>query len=116
MTVITAGTYTLTPTLVLGYSATRTSNSVVHTIIGRPAPVVTLRPAMLRSGTLELFFPEKADAFAALDAHAQGSVLRLVDGTDEREMRYVLAGNVSVELETETYTWKVSADFQEVAP
>ncbi len=52
MATMTRGATVLAPVDVLGWSLTRPGRSVVHPILGRAAPTVTVRAAGLRAGTL----------------------------------------------------------------
>lgn len=105
----------VSPTLVLGYQVERESQNIVHQIIGGGIAVTLVRPNP-RTGTLELFFLEEADAFDAADKHAAETTFTLSD-TDRPSinMTYVVSGSVYVELDPETRNrWLVSVDFQEV--
>lgn len=110
----------IAPIVVDGYESQRTSGNVVHNIVGRSSPDVTLGPASLRTGTLELVFPDELDAKAAEDAHALPVAFTL--SSDDRstiEMYYVVNNNDRVRraLDDETReVWIVSVPFQEVAP
>ena len=115
-TTITHGASTITPILVLGYGADRAANNIVHAIPGRSNPDVTLRPANLRTGTLELGFTSELESKDAADLHATGGVFTLSD-TDRASvgMSYVASGRISRALEDTTRgAWVISVDFQEV--
>lgn len=119
-TLITASTgvpATTAPTSVLGYEATRESSTRVHRLIGGGVAAV-VGIAIPRSGTLRLFYPTRADAFAALNMHARAASFALTN-TDigQVEMTYVVSegGRVSIALDDRTgNAWVVSVDFQEV--
>lgn len=119
MTTLHNGTDTVTPVLVTGYVSQRETQSVVHRIIGRADPDVSLRPAALRTGTLELLFDSEADAEAAELAHAGSAVWTLTD-TDRSTvgMIYVVAdGSITRTLDDETRDyWLVAVPFVEVSP
>lgn len=109
---------TIYPDLVLNYRWERASRNNVHTILDDPNPVVTLRPAAPRSGTLALFFATEAAALDAEDAHALATVFVLAD-TDHPGlgMRYVVNGSIRVTQDDEKPEWwTVEVAFQEVAP
>lgn len=116
---ITSGSITITPTLVLSYESQRTSASRGHELLGGGV-AVTMRPASLRTGTLELFFVDEATAYAAELAHRDSAVFTL----DEPErptaaMSYVVApgGRITRTLDDESRAvWTVSVDYQEVTP
>lgn len=130
----------IVPTLIDGYQVSRESRNVVHSIVGRAQPDVTLRPASLRKGTLRLVFggtsssseyvffdgyitlldldatdPEQAskDAF---DAHSEPNVFVLRDSTRPTvEMTYVVDGQIGRELDPVTRrVWIVTVDYQEI--
>lgn len=108
---------TTMPTLVLGYEATRESGTRVHKLIGGGVAAV-LGMAIPRTGTLRLFYPTRADAFAALNLHARAASFTLAN-TDigQVEMTYVVSegGRVTIALDDQTRAaWVVSVDFQEV--
>jgi hypothetical protein len=118
-TVITSGSETIEPTIIDGYSSGRESRNIVHPILGRSEPDVTLRPANLRTGTLTLGFEGPTSEIDSLEAetlHATGGVFAVVS-TDRGtvEMSYVVNGQISRTLEDETRdAWLVTVDYQEV--
>lgn len=115
-TTISDGTTTITPELVLGYQANQETRNVLHTILGNATPDVTLRPANLRTGTLEMLFLTAEDANVAREMHTYPIVLTF-SSTEipYADMQYVPAGTVSTVLEDETRSlWTFSVDFQEV--
>jgi len=106
----------LNPDLALGYATTRYSENIIHKIVGRSNPDVTLRPAALRTGTLRLLFSSEYAANAAVNFHARAAVFTLTD-TDLplSGMRYVLSGKADRELDEETLLrWVVTVDYQEI--
>lgn len=115
-TLITSGANTIAPTLVLGYEADREANNIIHAIPGRANPDVTLRPANLRTGTLELGFASESASKTAADLHATLGVFTLTD-TDRSTvaMSYVVNGRIGRALEDQSRdAWIISVDFQEV--
>lgn len=103
------------PTLVVGYQTSRESGNIVHTIIGRSDPVVTLRPAKLRTGTLGLLFEQEADAWECVYQHSLVGVGRLEDSDlPDLYMVYVVDGSVNIEPQQGTSVWMVSIDYQEI--
>lgn len=120
-TLITHGADTITPTQVLGYDTEREAGNIVHPILGRSNPDVTLRPARLRTGTLTLGFhgrTSEADSLTAEALHATGGVFAVVS-TDRAtvEMSYVVDGMIRRELDDESRdAWVLSVGFQEVTP
>lgn len=117
MTTITHGAGVITPTIVDGYSARRTANTVVHDILNRSNPDVSLRAFGLRSGALTLVF---ADQTTALDAYAVLSVpqvLSIMDPDVESiGMSFVVAdGDLEIALDEETRSvYVVTVPFREV--
>lgn len=116
-TTITAGSLSFSPTLITGWSTAKESRNVIHAIIGRTHPDVTLKPAQARTGTLEMFFIVGTDAFLADSILASGAVFTIssdetpwVDG-----LSFVLSGSITATLTPDTRSsWMLSADFQEV--
>lgn len=117
MTTITDGMTVLEPLLVLGYDTARESRNVIHKIIASATPVVTLRPAAPRKGTLALLFPNEAAADLAMRVHSRAAVFDLDEPDLPRSnMRYVLDGNVARSLDPESQlVWIVTVDYQEIA-
>jgi hypothetical protein len=108
---------TITPALVLGYATARQSATVLHWVIGRPDPDVTLRQARLRSGTLELLFATEAQAALCASIHARAAVFTLSDpDVSAVNMNYVTNGRIAYTLDPQTLKqWTVSVDYQEVS-
>jgi len=107
---------TTTPALVLGYQTARTSRNIIHDLLSGEVGVALVAPRP-RSGTLELLYPVEADAFTALNLHAEETVFTLTD-TDRASvaMSYVVDGDITIELDDETRDhWVVSVGYQEVA-
>lgn len=115
-TTITTGDTTITPTLVTGWEASQDSRNIIHTIIGRSTPDVTLKPASLRTGTLEMLFENATDADEARTVHMDAAVFTLTSSElSQVNMSYVVAGSISSVLEDETRRlWTLAVDFQEV--
>jgi hypothetical protein len=114
---ITQGDTTITPALVLGYDSSRTSGNIVHWILGRPDPDITLRPARLRNGTLKLLFRTEAAAAACLSLHSGTGVFTLADpDVSSVGMRYAVDGSIDISLDPQTLEmWVVSVAYQEIA-
>ena len=114
---ITQGSTVITPDLVDGYTATNAGQNVIHIILGRSNPDITLRPPLLRSGTLDLFFTTEAKAKAAADAFMVPAVFALAS-TDRPSiaMNFVVSPDGSTrELEDTTRElWYVRVGYQEV--
>lgn len=119
MSTITIGATTITPTLIDGYESTRESRNIVHPIIGTASPDVTIRPAMLRRGTLRLLFTTEAAAKTAEDTHANATepATLVAPEASTVDMTYVVDGRISRALDEATRrAWIVLVDFQEVEP
>jgi hypothetical protein len=118
MTTITDGTTTITPDLVLGWDSTRDARTQVHPVLGRSDPEVTLRPSAVRTGRLQLWFVEQADAVAAELAHAGTSVWSLNAGPDAPGLpAYVVSGAVTLHADGSSLDrWLVEVEYQEVVP
>lgn len=104
----------ITPRLVDGWTGTRDAGSIVHDILGRAVPDVTLRPAGTRSGTLRLIF---IDETAAADAEAVlSSAAVFTLASDERATiggDFVVQDRVERELDDGTRNvWIVSAGYR----
>lgn len=113
---ITMGASSVAPQLVLGYKTTRQGKNLIHPIVNRADPDVTLAEAGLRTGTLELLFLNLTDALAGELLHAGVGACQLED-TDlpGMNMFYVVDGAIGLALDEETrLRWVVSVDFQEV--
>lgn len=114
----TSDSATTTPSLVLGYETNRAGRNIIRSMIGGEITVTLIKP-MPRAGTLELFYPDEADAWAALALHELADSFVLVD-TDRPGvgMTYVLGGGgVSLALDDATRDqWVVSVDYQETEP
>jgi hypothetical protein len=118
MATISDGTTTITPAAIVGWSTTRQSRNVVHDIIGRPDPDVTLRPAATRAGTLSLLFMTYAAALAAEQAHAAPAVWTLTGGPDDEPGlvgTYVVDG-AGITTREDGPLWSVDVGYREVTP
>jgi hypothetical protein len=117
---ITIGASTFTPTIVDGYASSREARTIVHPVLGVAAPDVTIRPALLRNGTMRYLFRVEADAVACENAHATatGSASFTSDDRPTLNMTYVVAGGpVGRTLHDETRDmWILEIPFQEISP
>ena len=119
-TIITAGTAVIAPTIALSIESGRAAQNIVHPIIAREEPDVTLRPASTRSGRLSLGFEgatSEADSAAAEQLLSRPLVFSIV--SDERTtlaLSFIVQGRITRELEDQSRdAWVVSADYQEVS-
>lgn len=116
---ITHSTGTISPTVINGYEATREARSVVHQILNRSDPDVTLRAPGLRRGALKCVFATEAEAVSAFGVLSIPQVLVLNDSTAPSiGMSFVVAdGDLHVTLDPETrVVWIVTVPFVEVSP
>lgn len=117
MTTITHSTGVITPLVVDGYEAGREARTVVHSILGRSNPDVTLRATSLRTGELVCVFGDRAAAFAAFAALVSPQVLTIEDpDVSEVGMSFVVAeGEVAIALDDALRSkWLVTVPFVEV--
>lgn len=117
-TVITHSTGTITPEEVNGFASAREARTIIHTILGRSDPDVTLRPAGLRTGTLKLVFATGAASAAAEAVVRYPQVLTLSDAdVPEVGMSFVVAeGEITNTLDLETQAvWVLEVPYQEVS-
>lgn len=113
----------VTPQLVDGWEASREVRNVVHTILNRPDPDVTLRASGLRSGRFRLLFPEQADALTAFAGLTDPHVFTITDpDVPAVDMTFVVAepggdAEATMTLDDETRSvWWVEVPFTEVIP
>lgn len=110
----------ITPTLIDGYEAERQARNVVHEIINRSAPDVTLRAPGLRRGSLKCVFAAQLDAVAAFGNLSIPQVFTITD-TDVPSlgMTFVVPDGevIRIALDDQTrHTWIVTLPFAEVLP
>jgi len=114
-TTITLGVQSVYPELVTGYDSRRESGNLLHTIIGRADPDVTLKAAGLRQGTLEVWCPSHSSVLEVEALHAQVGVLHLTDDDAPGvAMHYVVSGAIDVTPEFGTPRWLVRVAYAEV--
>jgi L-lactate permease len=115
---ITHGATTLTPTAVTNVTSTRQSGNLVHEIIGRAEPDITLRPASTRVGVLELAYvgPDSEDDSALAElTHATGAVFTLHSpDVPSLGFAYVLDGALERAQDTTRKAWTVRVPYREV--
>lgn len=120
-TTLTRGANVIAPTLVDGYMSTMEAATVVHQIIGKSEPDVTLRPSLMRSGTLRMAWlttgAETDSAQAATWLQGTGPWVLASSEASSINMSFVVSGRIDRELDPDSRQWwTVSVDFQEVAP
>lgn len=106
----------ITPAAIDGYQAARESGTVLHPVVGRESPDVTLAPASLRAGTLVLVFPDRDSAAVAFDAFAQPVAFTLTTATPSFDMYFVVTDLVRATLGSTRVEVVLEVPFQEVAP
>lgn len=107
---------TIEPVMLLEYEAEVASNNIVHNIIGKGDPDVSLADDSTKLGTLHLFFDTKADAWAAFNALRDTSVWTLND-TDhpELDMDFTRRERMKIRLDSVSRRrWIVEMDYQEI--
>jgi hypothetical protein len=107
------------PDAVTGYDAARSSATVVHWVEGRQDPVVILRPAHTRQGTLTAWASSYAAGEAILDVLAPGVILMLRQADHAGMDMYlaVIESRVSpLDQLTDGWSWAVNATYVEVKP
>lgn len=106
---------TVSPALVLGYQTSRSSQNIIHDLIGGGIAVTLIRPRP-RSGTLELFFLTEEVGFDALEKHGRETTFTLTDSDRASvNMTYALDGTLDLRLDEATRErWVLSVGYQEV--
>lgn len=110
---------TIVPELIDGYTASREARTIVHDIINRSNPDVTLRAPGLRRGSFRCLFPVQGDAIAAYGTLGTPQVFTITDPeVPAVGMSFVVAeGDLDIELDDETRAaWWVIVPFVEVNP
>ena len=115
-TVITHTGGVITPLAVSEYAVEQEARNVVHQVLGRPDPDITLRPAGLRAGVLTLTFRTAAAADDARRQHATGTVFTIAStAVAVVNMSYVLTEKLTT-MQGAAGEWTVTVGFQEVSP
>lgn len=119
-TLITTGAAVISPTLLLMLTEDSQGGGVIHQIVGRENPDVTLRPASLRSGTIEIGFSGATADAASAAAHAvlrRAAVFTLADSDrPSYNMTFVVpqSGRISRRIDDETRAaFTILLDYQE---
>lgn len=103
----------LTPVpLITGVEGSRTAQTTVHDVVGRPDPLVVLGPLGTRRGMLDIFVDEYVTGLALLSVYERGEVVLLrqpdVPGLD----MYHVAMRAS--LGRDQTRWKLAVEYVEV--
>lgn len=107
---------TIEPVMLLEYEAEVASHNIIHSIIGKGDPDVSLADDSTKIGTLHLFFDTKADAWNAFNALRDVSVWTLND-TDhpEIDMDFTRRDRMKIRLDmVSRRRWIVEMDYQEI--
>ncbi len=104
------------PLLVDGWATSQESRNNVHQVLGSSLPLVSLKPATLRTGTLSMFFLDAAEAEGARQVFCKDEAFQLyIEELPGQTMHFVANGAVNVRLEDELRRhWFVEVDFQEI--
>ncbi len=105
-TTISSGATTITPELVTGWESSNDTYNIVHDILSRSTPDITLRGATTRSGTLTMLFLTEASCETARALHAGANVLTLASTEiTAANFDYIVAGPVVTMLEDVTRSY-----------
>lgn len=110
---------TCTPDHVVGYQSTATTQTIIHPLLGRTYPDVTIRPAAARIGTLTMLFDDEAAGRACelLHAYTAGPLVLVSDDVVDVSMTFMPAGAITRTLDTVTSAvWVVAVPYQEIHP
>lgn len=121
---ITGGASVITPTLILELTEEAQGGNIVHPILGRSNPDVTLRPGGRRTGTIALGFAganSEALSATARSVLLTAGLLTLVAPARPslNGLTFVIpeGGRVQRSIEPDTRNaWTVVLDYQEVTP
>ena len=116
-TTITSGATTITPELVTGWESTNDTFNIVHDILSKASPDITLRGSTTRSGTLTMLFVTAAACETARALHVGANVLTLASSSiTAANFNYVVNGAVTATLDDDTRRyWTLSVDYKEIA-
>lgn len=117
MITIASGTSSFNPASVTTWATSQTSRNVIHDIIGRADPDVTLKPASSRAGTLEMLFTSQSGAETARGILSKLGVFTITtaDPAWLNGFKFVIQGEVAVALDSTTQNaWVLTAGFKEV--
>lgn len=112
-TTITDGTTTVTPLLVTGWETEAETRNVLHAVLSKSTPDVTLRGGYTRTGTLEMLFTDEADALTAALMHKAAAVFTIASTEiTDANYSYVVSGNVKTALDEDTRAqWLVTVEY-----
>ncbi|MFD6091320.1 hypothetical protein ACFWGN_04270 [Oerskovia sp. NPDC060338] len=118
-TTITAGGVSVAPLGVMDLSYDREARTIVHDILDRPDPDVTLRPTGLRAGNLVFLCADDPSRDAVEELHTTAAGVVSLTATDRPRLdglRYVVTGRLNVVLDSQTrHRWLVTVPYREVS-
>jgi len=102
--------------MVTDLDETSETNGSIHTIVGRPDPLVNAGPLSYRSGTMEIFCKTYAEAQALRELLANGDVAMLRQGLGVGLDRYFVCTELTVRNEehSKNQRWMATLEYQEV--
>lgn len=115
-TTITHNSTSIYPVLVLGWESTQETRNIVHAIIGKSSPDVTLKPAALRTGVLSTFWTTAANAETCRALHGQlGTFTLATTELSQVAMTYVVSGAITTKLDSDSQKlWVVDIEYAEI--
>lgn len=116
-TTISTGSLTTSPDLVKNWASFQETRNVIHTVIGKSAPDVTLKPAAMKSGKLSLFYTslDAAESARTLFTTAAVFTIYTTDAPWINGFNFVVNGSVSAIVEEiDLASWHLDIDYQEV--
>lgn len=105
------------PRTILGWESDRIGRNRVHDVLGTNKSPVGLRPASLRTGRMQLMFPDEASATSAEGVHGGAGTFELdYPEFPALSMTYVISegGKINLRLDVDTERWVLTVDFQEI--
>ena len=101
------------PELVEEYESHSRAGTIVHDIVGRPAPDVTLRPAGTRYGRLRMTFTDEAAAWDAEQALRSAAVFEWTSPLPTTSMTFVPQEDITRRW-VSTGRWIVDTGYREI--
>lgn len=117
-TTITHSEGSIVPVAIDGYEASREARTVVHPVLNRSSPDITLRAMGLRTGTLTCVFDDQNDAISAYGSLSIPQILTLTnDDIPSINMTFVVGpegeqATIALDLQTR---WILNLPYVEVA-
>lgn len=120
MHTLSNGTVIITPDQINGYESSSESGTIVERILGSVDVAVTLRPASLRSGTMQLVLGVDETAAADAEIALRGASVWTLNTAGDRltvDMTFVVKDRVRRILDPATSdVWLVEFGWQEIIP